>query len=105
MESSLYADGNRRDCINSVSVHPYSSLLIGSSGQRHFDNQYAEEEDMVYSASLHPIDSAVSSAQQSFKVEHIENGLKSSNVSKKDGTVNFNSGLHIWRIPYNKLAI
>ena len=34
-----------RDCINSATIHPYSSLLVTASGQRHFDETYDDELD------------------------------------------------------------
>lgn len=32
-----------RDCINSATIHPFSSLLVTASGQRHFDETYDDD--------------------------------------------------------------
>ena len=33
------------DCVNSCSLHPYSSMMVTSIGQRSFDNNYSDSDD------------------------------------------------------------
>lgn len=46
LSSSMTSDpASIRDCVNAVSCHPFCSLLVSSTGQRHFDNRDHDEAD------------------------------------------------------------
>jgi hypothetical protein len=34
--------GPQNDCVNAISIHPYSSIIASTTGQRHFDQMYED---------------------------------------------------------------
>lgn len=76
--STFGADGSdysqNMDCLNSVSVHPYSSIAVSTSGQRHFEdsnNNSLDDSDLL------------------------DNQVEQ---SKDDLTLPKNSGIQIWNL-------
>jgi WD40 repeat protein len=72
--------GFARDCVNSATLHPYSSLLVTATGQRHFDDTYGEYGD----------------GEDINAQEHTDS---SSRIDCSKHTTKYSSGLQLWSLP------
>lgn len=70
-----------RDCVNSATIHPYSALVVTTTGQRHFDEKFDEDNDDKAAT-------AVSKIKES-----------SRNVSTGNQSVQYSSGIQLWSLP------
>ena len=67
------------DSINSVSFHPYSSMLITSTGQRHFKDAFDDNDD--------------------------DSPVCGDGGSEAEGITSYSSGVQLWSISSNKIAM
>ena len=77
-----------RDCVNSVTLHPYSSLMVTATGQRHFDESYSDDENETTSSNGKGASYICSSSVSSSK-----------SILEKHEHLKYETGLQLWSLP------
>ena len=84
------SDSVGNECVNAAVFHPFSALVLASTGQRHFLSTDSSSDD--------DSDEELSSRSE------IPNNSNSSSSSNRDDA-SINSSIQIWSLPYNALEM